>query len=319
MKVNVFIELLDEKSGGIYNSAKTTADRLQKMGIDAKINRKDDYDLLHVHTIGPLSWLAVSRAKAAGKPVIIHAHTTHKDFADSFTFSNRITRPLRRYLAAFYNRADLVLAPSEYTRSVLLESGVKRPIKVISNGVDTKRFTPKASRSKIVYCVGHVFIKKGIETFCNTARALPDWKFIWYGRRYTSLFTQPRKLNSALSHAPANVSFAGFVPDIVAAHQNGGIFLFPSYDENQGIVILEAAACGKPIVVRDIPTYNGWLKHNANCLKATNDGEFAAAVKRIASDRKLALRLGRAARKTAVENDKGKVVKELAKTYGELL
>ena len=318
MKINIFIELLDEKSGGIYNSAKTTADHLQKIGVDAQINGKDDYDILHVHTVGPLSWLAVRKAKAAGKPVIIHAHTTHKDFANSFTFSTRLGRPLRKYLAAFYGQADVILTPSEYTKTVLLESGVTKPIRSISNGVDTKRFTPKSSKSKTVYCVGHVFIKKGIESFCNTAHALPDWKFVWYGRKYRSLFTQPRKLNKVLSSAPPNVSFAGFVPDIVAAHQDGGIFLFPSYDENEGMVILEAAACAKPIVVRDIPTYQGRLKHGANCLKARNDREFADAVKKLASDRRLASRLGKAARKTAEANDKAKVVKELAKIYGEL-
>ncbi len=52
------------------------------------------------------------------------------------------------------------------------------------------------------------------------------------------------------------------------------VFLFPSYEETEGIVVLEALSTEAPIVLRDIPVYSDWMKHNENCLKAKSNEEF---------------------------------------------
>ena len=80
---------------------------------------------------------------------------------------------------------------------------------------------------------------------------------------------------------PSNVRFCGYAPDIIAAYKEGDIFFFPSYEENQGMVILEAAAMGLPIVIRDLPVYRGWLKNNINCLIGKNDRELKKQLQRL--------------------------------------
>lgn len=47
-----------------------------------------------------------------------------------------------------------------------------------------------------------------------------------------------------------------------------------SHEETEGIVVLEALACGIPTVVRDIPVYNGWLREGQNAYKASGTDEF---------------------------------------------
>ena len=47
-----------------------------------------------------------------------------------------------------------------------------------------------------------------------------------------------------------------------------------SHEETEGIVVLEALACGIPTVVRDIPVYNGWLREGQNVYKASGTDEF---------------------------------------------
>ncbi|MFW5903677.1 MAG: glycosyltransferase, partial [Halolamina sp.] len=44
----------------------------------------------------------------------------------------------------------------------------------------------------------------------------------------------------------------------------------PTKNENEGMALLEAMACGKPPVVRDIPTFE-WLEDGEDCLKASTD------------------------------------------------
>ena len=51
-----------------------------------------------------------------------------------------------------------------------------------------------------------------------------------------------------------------------------------SHEETEGIVVLEALACGIPTVVRDIPVYAGWLRDGKNVYKADSTESFRKRV-----------------------------------------
>ncbi len=51
-----------------------------------------------------------------------------------------------------------------------------------------------------------------------------------------------------------------------------------SHEETEGIVVLEALACGIPTVVRDIPVYAGWLRDGKNVYKADSTEAFRQRV-----------------------------------------
>jgi 1,2-diacylglycerol-3-alpha-glucose alpha-1,2-glucosyltransferase len=59
------------------------------------------------------------------------------------------------------------------------------------------------------------------------------------------------------------------------------LFAFLSNEETEGIVVLEALACGIPTLVRDIPVYEGWLTDRENVYKAKGPTEFKEKVKGI--------------------------------------
>ena len=79
-----------------------------------------------------------------------------------------------------------------------------------------------------------------------------------------------------MEQAPENVTFAGFVDreTLREAYCGADVFAFMSHEETEGIVVLEALACGIPTVVRDIPVYNGWLREGQNVYKASGTDEF---------------------------------------------
>jgi 1,2-diacylglycerol-3-alpha-glucose alpha-1,2-glucosyltransferase len=116
-----------------------------------------------------------------------------------------------------------------------------------------------------------------------------------------------------------NVKFPGFVSDTPGAFSAGDVFFFPSYGENQPLVILETASLGIPMVVRDLAEYEGWLVHGENCLKGRTNSEFVSHLERLSSDKKLYKRLSEGANELAEANSLERVGKQLARLYNFVL
>lgn len=280
-------------------------------------------DIFHANWFHPPTVLHILDAKARGEKVVLHAHATPEEFKNA-RLGSIFYGPMRTYLVWFYNLADLILVPSLHTKKVLRSYGVTPPIRAISNGVADEFFTPDPIRRAryrhrfaleglAVFNVGQVVERKGVRDFLDAARRLPETKFIWFGKRYER-FWEP----DASRDVPRNVKFTGFVTDIVAAFNAGDIFFFPSFEENQGIVILEAAALGKPIVVRDIATYRGWLVDGVNCLKARSGGGFVRALKLLLGRPALRRDLGKGAHALARTHRLDVIGRELARYYRTL-
>ena len=79
-----------------------------------------------------------------------------------------------------------------------------------------------------------------------------------------------------MAAAPANLHFPGFVSqaDLRDAYCGADLFCFCSEEETEGIVVLEALACGVPVLVRDIPVYAGWLRDGENVYKAAAPADW---------------------------------------------
>jgi glycosyltransferase involved in cell wall biosynthesis len=314
-------------SGGIQRAYENQLRALRAAGIDVTTDPRDDFDLLHVHSIGPRSVYLVEKYLGR-RPVVIHGHTTAEDFANSFVMSDSIAPYLGRFLRYYYGKADVLIAPSAYARDVLRSYEVDRPIEVVSNGVDVRRFGPTARRKRllarsrfalrgvVIFAVGLVFMRKGVDMFCEVARLAPALSFVWFGRMYKAVKAETLRIVEA---APPNVRFTGFVEDVTDAYAGGDVFFFPSLVENEGIAILEAAAAGRPLVLRETECFAGRYVHEENCLKAATPEEFAAQLARLADDDDLRSRLGDAARTYAARHSLEVVGTRLREIYARLM
>lgn len=330
MRVCLYLELEKRlKCSGISTAIKNQRKALSLNGVEYTNSlTHNEFDIVHINIMGPKSLYIAKKMKRLGKKVILHAHVTADDFRNSYMFSNLIAPFLKKYLTYYYNQADLVICPSEYTKSVLEGYGVKKEIRVISNGIDTEKFKFSGEgRSKFrkkfnidgiaILSVGHVFIRKGISTFADVGRSFPDNMFLWIGRRYKNL--EEFRVSGIVNSAPNNVKFLEYIEDIVSAYSGSDIFFFPSFCENQGIVLLEAAACRRPILVRDISTYNGWFNDGVNCLKAKTDDEFRVKLRKLIEDEQLRKNLADNAYTLSKEHSLEKIGAKLKEVYEYVL
>ena len=288
----------------------------------------ESFDLAHCNMIGPGSVAVARRATDEGVPLVLHSHVTREDFAGSFRGSNSLAKPLGYYLRWFYSQADLVLCPSEYTKGVLEGYPVDAPIKPITNGVDIDALAGfERLRGEYrdrfdlagmtVFAVGNVFERKGLTTFCELAEAT-DYDFAWFGP-YDTGPQASTTVTKWTQNPPDNVTFSGWIDDIRGAYAAGDVYLFPTKAENQGIAVLEAMACGKAVVLRDLPVFREFYTDGEDCLLCSDLDEFREAVEQLAAEPDLRERLGASARQTAREHSIERVADELADVYNAVL
>ncbi|QIO23436.1 glycosyltransferase family 4 protein [Haloarcula sp. JP-L23] len=287
-----------------------------------------EYDIAHCNMIGPGSVAVARHATRNDIPLVLHAHVTREDFRGSFRGSNLVAPALGEYLKWFYSKADMVLCPSEYTKGVLEDYPVDAPIRPITNGVDTAPLDGFESFREeyreqydldgmVVFAVGSVFERKGLTTFCELAQQT-DYDFAWFGT-YDDGPHGSAEVRRWTADPPENVTFTGWVDDIRGAYGAGDVFLFPSKVENQGIVVLEAMACGKAVVLSDIPVFREYYEDGHDCLICSDEAEFREAVERLEANPDLRERLGENAMETAREHGLDRVGERLVETYEELV
>jgi 1,2-diacylglycerol-3-alpha-glucose alpha-1,2-glucosyltransferase len=283
-----------------------------------------DYDLAHCNAPGPGSLAVARHARKNDIPLVLHAHMTAEDFGESFRFSSQVAPLLKRYLRWFYSQADLVLCPSQYTKRLLENYPVDAPIRTITNGVDLDSLAGHESLratyrdrydldGMVVFALGNVFERKGLTDFCRLAEAT-DYDFVWFGP-YDTGPQASAAVRHWTQHPPENVTFTGWVEDKRGAFGAGDVYLFPTKNENQGIAVLEAMACGKAVVLSDIPVFEEFFTHGEDCLKCNSRVEFRAALDRLAENPALRDRLGANARETAAEHSLERVGAELSAVY----
>ncbi|MFV0558200.1 MAG: glycosyltransferase family 4 protein [Enterococcus sp.] len=290
MKVLLYFEgeKLLEKSGiGRALTHQKTA--LKQVGVEYTCDPRDEsYDILHINTYGINSHNMVSKAKRAGKKVIYHAHSTEEDFRNSFIGSNQLSPLYKKYLISLYSKADQLITPTPYSKQVLRNYQIDVPITAISNGIDLAKYAPQPTKEqkfreyfqlepqqKVIISVGLFFERKGIMDFVAIAKEMPDYQFIWFG--HAPMYSIPKQIREIIKgNHPANVRFPGYIKgDIIeGAFSGADCFFFPSYEETEGIVVLEALASQQKVLVRDIPVYDGWLQHQENCYMGKSNQEF---------------------------------------------
>jgi glycosyltransferase involved in cell wall biosynthesis len=214
------------------------------------LSRKLDFRIIHAHDW--VTYPAGLRIRArTGKPLVLHVHALETDRAGS-EVRNEVYELERRAL----NRADAIIAVSEYTRDQLgRHYGIpKHRVAVVHNGIDPRSTGRRthAFRDKLVVFLGRVTRQKGPEFLLETAekvlRVYPRVKFVVAG---TGDAFVPLLETAAWKKLGSKFLFTGFldrrkVDDLLSM---ADVYFMPSVSEPFGLTALEAAQFGVPGVL----------------------------------------------------------------------
>lgn len=228
-----------------------------------RIPRGLDPDLVHVHTPFSMGLAGHRLARRRDVPLVASYHTPTSEYVGYLTsrpaLERRLSAVSQGWERRFFDRASLVTAPSEPTRDHLVDTvGVETPVEVVPNGVDTERFRPVDTtdfRSRhgldgdrpVVGYTGRHGHEKRLDVLVEAATGLDATVVLaGDGPARTSLEQQSTDLD-------ADIRFLGFLEreELPAFYSSLDVFAFPSPVETQGIVALEAMACGTPVVGAD--------------------------------------------------------------------
>ncbi|MFH1780357.1 MAG: glycosyltransferase family 4 protein [Candidatus Micrarchaeota archaeon] len=211
-----------------------------------------EYDLIHVHgrfNIGA----AVLAKHFCGVPFIWTVHSTIFDEAVEGKPDN-----LQYYTEKIgITEADKIIAVSNRTKKQLIkEFGAKKSkVSVVYNGIDSENFNvarPIKKERKQALFHGRLTNQKGPKYFLMGARKLlqtnPLSSFVMSGKGHLkeNLESFARQLK-----IKQRVAFPGFISQkkLPQLYANSDVFVLPSISEPFGITVLEAMACGTPVVI----------------------------------------------------------------------
>lgn len=251
----------------------------------------------------------------------MHGHSTFEDFKDSFRAWKIIEPYYDKCLKKMYSNADYIITPTPYSKRLISNySFVKCPIENVSNGIDLEEYSYNenaikefkdyfnvSENDKVIISIGWFFKRKGIDDFIQVAKQLPQYKFIWFGHQ--PKWQTQGKILRLIKNKPDNLIMPGYIsgPIIKGALLSSDLMFFPSREETEGIVVLEAMATKLPLLVRDIPVYTPWLKDKINCYKGKSVEEFIDLIPKIISDKE---------KFTYTDNAYGDVIKKSLKNIG---
>ena len=303
---------------------------LESVGIPYTTSVKDEYDILHVNFYGPNSYALAKIAKKQGKKIVYHAHSTEEDFKNGFIFCKQISPAFKKWLIKCYNLGDVIITPTPYSKRLLEGYGIKKKIYAISNGIELEKFKCDKSlrktfrnrynlkeEDKVIIGIGLYIERKGIVDFVELAKRLPEYKFIWFG--YSPLSAATKDVREAVNTKLDNLHFAGYVEQnlIIEAMNGCDLYIFPTYEETEGIPIIEACACKTKALIRDIPIFEDWLEDGVNVYKAKDVDGFEEKIKKIVTNELPALT--EEAYKVAKERDIKTIGEKLKEVYESVL
>ena len=290
-----------------------------------------------VHSITPKAGLlGMGAAFFARVPVRVHTFTGQV-WATKSGVGRALLRFLDKLIAGF---ATHVLVDSHSQRKFLVENGVVSQEKSCVlrdgsiSGVDTLRFRPnpqarrtfrkknKIPDEDIVFVyVGRLKRDKGIpELLAAFEKIAKTNSSMWL------LFVGPdeENLGRLIQASPAMMKIikVGHTSSPESYMAAANIFVLPSHREGFGSSVIEAGACGIPVVASRIYGLTDAVVHGRTGLLVTRGdvGELARAMERLGKDRKLQLRMGRAAqRRVKARFDQKKITEALLQFYGKIL
>lgn len=218
------------------------------------------------------------------------------------------------YSKIVWSRAAKVIANSDGLKK-LAHKTWKGDIDIIYNGIDTKKFKPKEQPKKPrIITVCRLIKRKGIEYLIEALKDLDiQIDIIGEGPELTNLKTLAEKLN-------VNVNFIGYVKheDLPMYYQKANIFVLPSLYEGMSNSVLEAMACGLPIITTNTGGTQELIHDNGIIIKKKSSSDIRKAITTLINNN-LIKEMSKNSRKNALKLSWSNIAKQYYDLFHKLI
>lgn len=309
------------------------------LGFSLQQLKKFKPDVIHVHTPFAVGWEAVIGSTVFKIPLVGEHHTFYDHYLKhvglEYAWAKRLSWKIT---AGYYNRCDSVVSPSKSLADSLLESGLKKPMRVIPNSIDTEIFSPISEEEKIEYrnkydisgfsivYMGRISYEKSIDKVILSFKKVLEkdasktlkLMLIGAGPEKNNLKALINKLGIEKS-----VIWTGILrgEELAKTMACNNIFVTASKSENMPLSVLEGMACGLPIIavsengmkeiIRD--SFNGYL------CQADDEKEMAQKIDNILKDKEKKEIFSKNSRELALHYSKEKIMDSFEECYKETI
>ncbi|MEO0096677.1 MAG: glycosyltransferase family 4 protein [candidate division WOR-3 bacterium] len=293
-----------------------------RMGMKIKeILEENNFDILHIHgCLAPLLPLYVLKFSKTKNIITLHSY-----FKNSLGYI--FFRPL---LYPFFKKIHGIIAVSNAAKKAT-EKYFPGEYWIIPNGVNINFFNPDIkpleeylNHYPRLLFVGRFEPRKGLKYLLQALpiikKEFPNFLLLVVGKGVLG-YSYQEYLSPEVKK---NVVFCGAVPleKLPKFYATCDIFVAPSIGaESFGIVLLEAMACGKPIVASNIPGYREILENGKEgfLVKPCDYQEIAEKVIELAKDNQKAKEMGRFGREKALNYSWEKISDRVENFYYQVI
>lgn len=274
-------------------------------------------DLVHAVSNGLAALPALAAKWAYGTPFCLTEHGVYLRERYLGYRSSAYSWPVKQVMLGFfrllcetaYQAADLVIPGSRYNQGWELRGGADADrIRTVYNGVEPGDFPPAGAEPAVptISWAGRIDPIKDLETliraFALVACELPQARLRLFGGTPEGGEDYRERCAKLAADLGADVTFEGRVADIRDAYVAGSVVALSSISEGFPYTLIEAMASGRATVSTDVGGVREAVGDTGLVVPARDPQQFAQACLRLLRDDMTRHRMGRAARRRALEH-----------------
>jgi glycosyltransferase involved in cell wall biosynthesis len=208
-------------------------------------------------------------------------------------FQRRFAIWYSSFLPILVRRARIIFTPTEYVRQKLVRRFGVQNVIVTPNGVNTSVFHPDARQDQFALPLCYILFLGTLEPRKNLRALIEAWKQIQADFKDTWLVIAGASgrvhRRASLPMDIERVRYLGYVPEaaLPGLYARASLFVLPSLDEGSGLPVLEAMACGVPVLVSNGGALPETVGEAGFIYDLSDSAALAASIRRCLQDDEL--------------------------------